>query len=455
KAVNDKDTSYYSEAVSIMTPPLPSAPDTVNSPFPKDDNKEIYASDGNLTLSWKGSDNTLSYILYFGDNPNNLGKIAEVKEASYQISGLTKGGKYYWRVDAVNAIDTTQGKIWFFETSGGSISIHKGLVGYWSLDETGSVNRVTDSSEYHNNGILGIDATNPEIRVPVYRNNGFSFKNLKRYTFGIQIPDQKQLFLDTRSFTISFWMRAKPSLMPTDEATSVYLLCKGSIGTDTDIGTTGKRFDLEIKQSKLRFALDAGDEGNAGKDELQTDANPMFTGKWVNVIAIRDTIKQKMKIYLDGKLVAEKGIKNSKYGIGERSALNIGNIGEIELSTGTFTPAPYRGDIDEIKIYNYVLSPSKIASLSEFVPKGLVGYWSFDQSSDGSIAIDSSLFQNNGELGSGITYLKGHNNDAINMENLSENGYGVKIPDEYPIYLDKSAFSISLWMKADPSLMPT
>src|SRR5699024_1350926 len=151
--------------------------------------------------------------------------------------------------------------------------------------------------------------------------------------------------------------------MPTDQNTSVYLLCKGSVGTDPSIGTTGKRYDLEVKQSKLRFSLDAGDAGEGGKDELQTDASPLFTGEWVNLVAIRDTSEEKLKVYINGSLVEESGISKSQYGIGEHSALILGNIGEIELSTGAFTPAPYYGKMDEVKVFNYALSPEEILTM--------------------------------------------------------------------------------------------
>src|SRR5699024_10896528 len=134
------------------------------------------------------------------------------------------------------------------------------------------------------NGNLGENIS----RVDGVSGNALDFSNIEYNGYGVKIPDAPQLYLDTSSFTISFWMKADASLIPSS-GISAYILCKGSIGTDQSINSTGKRFDLEVKDGKLSFTLDAGDAGeHTGKDNLETDASAMYTGKWVNVIVVRD-----------------------------------------------------------------------------------------------------------------------------------------------------------------------
>ncbi|WP_264537119.1 hypothetical protein [Flavobacterium sp. N1736] len=49
-------------------------------------------------------------------------------------------------------------------------------------------------------------------------------------------------------------------------------------------------------------------------------------------------------------------------GIGETSDLIIGNIGEIELASGT-APAPYKGQFDELQMFNYPLNATQVLEL--------------------------------------------------------------------------------------------
>ena len=41
----------------------------------------------------------------------------------------------------------------------------------------------------------------------------------------------------------------------------------------------------------------------------------------------------------------------------------IGNIGELEFLASTNKPAPYKGMLDELKLYNYVLTYPEIVTL--------------------------------------------------------------------------------------------
>ncbi|UZT98808.1 T9SS type A sorting domain-containing protein [Chryseobacterium fluminis] len=69
-----------------------------------------------------------------------------------------------------------------------------------------------------------------------------------------------------------------------------------------------------------------------------------------------------MRIYTNGVLSVE-GDETAVTGIGEASDLVIGNIGELEFLSAANTPAPYKGAFDELKMYNYALSPTEIYNL--------------------------------------------------------------------------------------------
>ncbi|NII27978.1 T9SS type B sorting domain-containing protein [Pseudoflavitalea sp. X16] len=364
KAVATAGTSAYSTPVSVKTPPVPTAPSLASGPVPVNGFQFAELVSGKVTLKWSGSSNTEKYTVYFGTDPANLVKKAEIvytTSPSYEVTGLNELVTYYWRIDASNAKGNAEGEVWSFRTTK---VIPAGLVGYWSFDETGEGTQVTDSSSYQNHGVLGLDDDNVSIRVPGKRNNALDFATASPDKYVVSIPNQDQLYLNKGPFSLSFWMKASPSLLPPDNNSSAYLLCKGSITKNTTTGATGKRFDIEFKNKQFRFALDDdNDAGGGGKDELQTDGVPFFTGDWVHVVTIRDTLNKKLQVYLNGALVKESAISKSLSGIGEASALVIGNIGELEFLASTNKPAPYKGMLDELKIYNYVLSYPEIVTL--------------------------------------------------------------------------------------------
>jgi hypothetical protein len=297
--------------------------------------------------------------------PEKKNDIPYAAGASYSVTGLADYTSYYWRIDATNAKGTTQGALWQFRTTR---TFPLGLAGHWSFDETEG-RQVTDSSDYQNHGILGLDDDNQSIRVAGKINNALDFATADADMYVVNVPHQDHLYLDKGSFSLSFWMKADAALLPTDATTSAYLLCKGSITRNATTGATGKRFDIEFKSKQLRFAIDDDDDANGGgKDELQADGTPFFTGNWVHVTAIRDTTTKKLRLYMNGSLVKETAIAKANAGIGEASDLVIGNIGALEFLSITNKPAPYKGALDELKLYNYALSADEVLGLYHTSP---------------------------------------------------------------------------------------
>jgi len=153
-------------------------------------------------------------------------------------------------------------------------------------------------------------------------------------------------------------MKAPTGMIPSSSATSLYVLCKGSFTKNTATGATGKRFNVEIKGGQLRYAID----DDVTKKEITSSVANYFTNNWVHVVIQRDIAAHKMRIYTNGTLSTE-GDETAVTGIGEASDLIIGNIGELEFLSTTNAPAPYKGAFDELKMYNYALSPAEVYAL--------------------------------------------------------------------------------------------
>ncbi|MEO6520678.1 MAG: cellulose binding domain-containing protein [Mucilaginibacter sp.] len=367
KAVNATDVSAYSSIVSITTPPIPSAPAVTANPTPVNGFQYAALTSGKLPLKWTGSTNTVTYSVYLGTDPANLIKQADVAYAvapSYTTGVLLDNTTYYWRVDAVNTKGSAVGQVWSFRTPP---IIPQGLVGYYAFDEPldAGTSQVTDSTAYANTATIGLDADNQSVRITGKLKNGLDFATADPSIYVVRIPNQDQLYLDKSSFSVSFWMKAPATLLPQDNNTSAYLLCKGSITKNATTGALGKRFDIEFKNKQIRFAIDDdNDAGGGGKDELQVNAIPFFTNSWVHVVVVRDVTNKKLLMYMNGALAGSVAITKANSGIGEASALVLGNIGELEFLATTNKPAPYKGMLDEVRIYNYVLTTPQITALA-------------------------------------------------------------------------------------------
>lgn len=356
KAVNTADSSVYTSNATVTTPPVPSAPVKPANPTPANGFNDVQLNSSSVILKWNGSANTTSYSVYFGTSPQNLTNIATVPYSatpSYQVNSLNTATNYYWRVDASNALGSVTGDVWSFR------ALTPSLVGNWPFAEAPlSGEQIADTTPYANNGILNVAYDNANVRVAGKENNALDLATSPNTPYIASIPHQDQILFNTNSFTVSYWMKAPQSMIPTSSATSLYVLCKGSFTKNTTTGATGKRFNVEIKGGQLRFAID----DDVTKKEITSPIANYFTNNWVHVVIQRDVTTHKMRIYTNGVLSAE-GDETAVTGIGEASDLVIGNIGELEFLSATNAPAPYKGAFDELKMYNYALSTTEISAL--------------------------------------------------------------------------------------------
>lgn len=356
KAINAIESSVYTSNASVTTPPVPSAPMKAANPNPTNDNNQVELSNGNLSLKWTGSTNTTTYSVYFGTDPQNLTNLGTVPYSttpSYSLTNLNTATNYYWRIDAVNSLGTTTGDVWTFR------ALTPGIVGNWPFSETPSAGtQITDISSFANHGVLDIAFDNSNVRVPGKENNALDFATASNNMYIASIPHQDQILFNNNSFTVSFWMKAPTSMIPSSSSTSLYVLCKGSFTKNTTTGATGKRFNVEIKGGQLRYAID----DDVTKKEITSPIANYFTGNWVHVVIQRDIAAHKMRIYTNGVLSSE-GDETAVTGIGEATDLVLGNIGELEFLSTANAPAPYKGAFDELKMYNYALTSTEISAL--------------------------------------------------------------------------------------------
>ena len=223
-----------------------------------------------------------------------------------------------------------------------------GLVGYWTFDgkDIGSSGIVAkDSSGNNNHGTL----TNGPLQVAGKVGQALNFDGVN------DLVNTGSEFIGTSALTISVW---------------VY---RENAGGTQRIVSNNKTILSTNTVGRMLFTSSGATAATSGN-------NCANVGKWTHVAVTRDASGD-ATFYCDG---AQYGTPNQTSGTPAAGTENvyIGNRG-----SGT---EPWDGPLDEVRIYNRILSAAEITKLyqsaqSKFnssqtkqLTNGLVGYWTFD-----------------------------------------------------------------------------
>ncbi len=301
-------------------------------------------------------------------------------------------------------------------TSGGTafqdVIINDGLVGYWKLDETATNAVAKDSSGYGNHGTAANFGAGGAATV----SNRIKFNDPRSLLFDaandvITIPDN-DILDGLGPLTYSAWIR------PTS---------LGEGNTGVIIGKAGStsiyrpHFQM-VSSNRLRFRYD-------GATVLRkVSANNQYTlGQWIHVAATWDggTAHANIHMYVNGVEVTY-GVNQDGVSLNNGDALNyyIGNNGE-----GTET---FGGYIDDVRIYNRVLSVAEIQRLAngKNTNTGLGTY-----TLQTNLNVDGTLRINTGTLSAGA-------NRQINLGGDWENFGGIFVEQSGTVILDGTSQQI-------------
>jgi len=237
-------------------------------------------------------------------------------------------------------------------------SLERGLVisqvGKWSFED-GSGDTAKDTSGYGNNGDLAGSATTcpggaacPTWKTATDCTLGFggclSFEGNDYVSFG-----NKEVLKPTDSVTITAWFKYG--------ASSGYIFSNwwvsGWKGINLGVRTIGT-------STTLKFTIGPGVNPSSGNNHA--DAGGLYNdGQWHHVVGVFDKPNNKIKIFIDGKLMQSKdtditGLISYEDDLGEYVS-----IGATNVSTGA--TRFWNGLIDEVAIYNEPLTLSQIRSL--------------------------------------------------------------------------------------------
>ena len=244
--------------------------------------------------------------------------------------------------------------------------------------------------------------------------------------------------LNLNSYTISGYFKTTPYL------TSVYdtaILSKWAGGSS---GGDGYPFTIRMQTSDAVLAttgeiLEEGILHSAAWDKSNWPAvysnKKINDGIWHQFIVVRDN-DSKSLLYIDGILADE------KYNF-TLDALNMSNDTPIYIAGSPEdinTPRYFKGNIDDIKIYNRALNQAEISALGAppiNAEPNLVGYWSFDNCK----ATDSSGLNNNGFINGDPVCVQGQVGSGMQFDGIDD---FIEVPNSSS--LNSSEMTISAWV---------
>ncbi|GEM_PF-6409392 len=167
----------------------------------------------------------------------------------------------------------------------------------------------------------------------------------------IRVYDSHKLDLSGTSFTISTWIKTSGS----DEALQIILEKNDAAGTGQpfkDYGIWVNNNHSLSEPGTFNFFFKCGTVQEVSSDTRVDDGN------WHHVVAVRDLATKSLKVYVDGESEGQ-SIDNSCEDLSTNEDLYIGARFEPDLQF------PFKGTMDELRIYTKALTPNEIEMLFE------------------------------------------------------------------------------------------
>ena len=92
-------------------------PNVPSNPYPADGSTNICLT---VNLNWTGGDpdnTSVVYDVYFGENSSPSIVATNLSITTYNVDDLKRKTTYYWKIDAYDGINVTEGAIWTFTTA--------------------------------------------------------------------------------------------------------------------------------------------------------------------------------------------------------------------------------------------------------------------------------------------------------------------------------------------------
>jgi len=316
--VNDADPNspWKGQVWSFTVPPI-----IAYAPDPPDGDMFV---DPDVVLSWMPGLGAKLHTIHFGDNFDDVNEATggvSQEVTTYIPDPLEKEMTYYWRVDEFDGAVTNKGEVWSFSTIPAIPINDPNLVGFWSLDESSGIYAV-DWSGHNNHGdligepqwVVGYDGGALEL-------DGSSWVDCGN-------PATLQI---VGPITIACWV--KPAELDGDKG---FVALNGSYAF--------KVSDFQESDDHLRLTT----PGVADHDAYNATLD---SREWQHIAVTFEPEKA------GGAVFYINGVEADRL---DASSMSTGS-GPFLIGNNQWANQEYRGLIDDVRVYNKVLTAEEIA----------------------------------------------------------------------------------------------
>jgi signal transduction histidine kinase len=240
------------------------------------------------------------------------------------------------------------------------------LVAHWEFDEQSGIEAV-DSSGQGNHGTLRNFPRNTSQWVAGRIGGGLRFNTDASTNNVVIVPDSASLnFTNELSFTLAIWVRSQAHEIDTllnsqletmklavwvqnqaQQIDHAGIICKGA-------GMGGEQFAVDVYEGKFRFYTRPA----TGSPSTPVISAVAPSGRWQHLIATFDGQAHWMALYVDGRLAGSQHAPDSL-----QCTTHEVSIGCRESNQGSPYNLPFKGIIDDVRIYNRALSAVEVRTL--------------------------------------------------------------------------------------------
>ena len=349
--VNGRVYALSNTSLVAYGPPLP----PTSAPASPTNLNAVATGASTITLSWTdNSNNEDGFSIERSTDGVNFSQLTTVgvNVTNYTDSGLTPQAKYYYRVRAYNAYQGLSYSANYTNiASATTASTGTQLpVDLYHFDE-GTGATTADSVGGNNGTLVGSPApawvTPGRVGSANLSFSGTGAQNVNGQS-AVQVASDLSPILGGTS-SLDVWVKTTQTGNNTHwQAPAITGVEQSGAGDDINWGTLNASGDIGIF---------VGDSGGI------YSTSPINDGNWHNVAMTRDAGTGTVQLFIDGTLNAtgtfETGAKTSQFHL-------IGALQDDANDTVTQTGATYfNGQLDEVSIYNQVLTAASITALSK------------------------------------------------------------------------------------------
>jgi Concanavalin A-like lectin/glucanases superfamily/Gylcosyl hydrolase family 115 C-terminal domain len=315
-------TKHKGDVWSFMIPPR-----KAYDPSPPDGARFVTSD---ATLSWTAGLRAKLHYVYFGTDHDTIadatGGLPQTA-TTYDPGPLTLDTAYYWRVDEFDGGTVSKGDVWSFKTVPPISITDPNLIGWWKLDESSGTTAI-DWSGHGNDGTLNGDPQWTEgYDGGALAFDGGDYVELPTGMAGSDVG------------SITCWIKTTQ----TDRGMIFY----GSDGTSGNGYGDENELHLNVENGGVaEFYIEGGD------NDAAVETTNVSDDSWQHIAATWD-INGQVTIYLNG------GSPVSA----KHTGFNFQMTGRIRLGAPNASERYYVGLLDDVRLYNKVLTPDEITQV--------------------------------------------------------------------------------------------